>query len=38
MGIDGTKGVLADMNDLHIWEPFVVKSQTIKTAIEVIGC
>lgn len=33
-GIDGNKGEIADMNTLHIWEPALVKSQTIKTAIE----
>lgn len=33
-GIDGHKGTLADMAELGVWEPFVVKSQTIKTAIE----
>ena len=33
-GIDGNKGELADMKELAIWEPFMVKSQTIKTAIE----
>jgi T-complex protein 1 subunit gamma len=33
-GIDGSKGELADMKDLGIFEPFLVKSQTIKTAIE----
>lgn len=34
MGVDGNKGVLADMNDLKIFESYSVKSQTIKTAIE----
>jgi len=33
-GIDGNKGVLADMKDIDIWEPYQVKAQTIKTAIE----
>merc|ERR1712017_71007 len=33
-GIDGHKGVVADMSELGIWEPALVKSQTIKTAIE----
>ena len=33
-GIDGEKGVLADMAELGVWEPVAVKSQTIKTAIE----
>merc|ERR1719352_837297 len=33
-GIDGEKGVLADMAELGVWEPLTVKSQTIKTAVE----
>lgn len=33
-GIDGTNGKLVHMEDLGIWEPFSVKVQTIKTAIE----
>jgi len=33
-GIDGDKGVLVDMNKYGIWEPYVVKAQTIKTSIE----
>jgi len=33
-GIDGHKGVVADMAELGVWEPLMVKSQTIKTAIE----
>ena len=33
-GIDGEKGVLADMAELGVWEPVAVKQQTIKTAIE----
>jgi T-complex protein 1 subunit gamma len=33
-GIDGLKGVLVDMNELKVWEPLSVKSQTIKTAVE----
>jgi len=33
-GIDGVQGVIADINKLGIWEPYVVKIQTIKTAIE----
>lgn len=33
-GIDGLKGSISDMNQLGIWEPFQVKAQTIKTAIE----
>lgn len=35
-GIDGTSGTSANMNILGIWEPSVVKQQTIKTAVEVI--
>jgi len=33
-GIDGNKGVLANMDKMMIWEPLLVKSQTYKTAIE----
>jgi T-complex protein 1 subunit gamma len=33
-GIDGEKGVIVDMEELGVWEPFAVKVQTIKTAIE----
>lgn len=33
-GIDGNKGVLVDMNELKVWEPFSVKAQTLKTSIE----
>lgn len=33
-GIDGLSGKIVDMKEYGIWEPFVVKSQTIKTAIE----
>eukprot|EP00741_Cyanophora_paradoxa_P002689 tig00000615_g2609.t1 len=33
-GIDGMKGTLADMKELGIWEPYAVKTQTIKTAVE----
>lgn len=33
-GIDGTTGVLVDMEEFGIWEPFSVKIQTIKTAVE----
>jgi len=36
-GIDGVKGVLADMTTLGVFEPYSVKAQTIKTAIEA-GC
>ena len=36
-GIDGTTGKVADMNAKdgpRIWEPYAVKVQTVKTAIE----
>jgi len=33
-GIDGTTGELVDMEEFGIWEPFSVKIQTIKTAVE----
>ena len=33
-GIDGNKGEVVDMVQLAMYEPFAVKSQTIKTAIE----
>lgn len=33
-GIDGNKGVLADMHELNVWEPLLVKAQVVKTAIE----
>eukprot|EP01111_Echinosteliopsis_oligospora_P014741 TRINITY_DN562_c0_g1_i1.p1 TRINITY_DN562_c0_g1~~TRINITY_DN562_c0_g1_i1.p1 ORF type:complete len:548 (+),score=208.77 TRINITY_DN562_c0_g1_i1:145-1788(+) len=33
-GIDGNKGVICDMKSLGIWEPYAVKSQTLKTAVE----
>jgi T-complex protein 1 subunit gamma len=33
-GIDGDKGTIVDMNQLGIWEPVVVKYQTLKTSIE----
>jgi len=33
-GIDGEKGVIADMQELGVWEPVSVKAQTIKTALE----
>ncbi|KAG2393585.1 hypothetical protein C9374_007116 [Naegleria lovaniensis] len=34
LGIDGQKGVIADTAELKIWEPYEVKVQTIKTAVE----
>lgn len=33
-GVNGTTGEMADMHSLGIWEPYVVKTQTLKTAIE----
>ena len=33
-GIDGEKGVIADMIEIGVWEPYTVKVQTLKTAIE----
>jgi len=33
-GINGITGDIVDMKELGIWEPFTVKVQTIKTAIE----
>merc|ERR1719391_951205 len=33
-GVNGKTGEIVDMNELGIWEPFVVKLQTVKTAIE----
>jgi len=33
-GVNGEIGVIADMKELGIYEPVVVKTQTIKTAIE----
>ena len=33
-GIDGNKGEIANMEELNIWDPYAVKTQTIKTAIE----
>jgi T-complex protein 1 subunit gamma len=33
-GIDGNRGVIGDMHQVGIWEPFEVKAQTIKSAIE----
>ncbi len=34
-GVDGETGKLVDMNTFGVWEPYVVKVQTLKTAIEV---
>lgn len=33
-GVNGTTGTAADMYELGIWEPYCVKTQTFKTAIE----
>jgi T-complex protein 1 subunit gamma len=33
-GVNGTTGEAADMRTLGIWEPYCVKAQTLKTAIE----
>jgi len=33
-GINGTTGEIVDMKELGIWEPLLVKSQSIKSAIE----
>jgi T-complex protein 1 subunit gamma len=33
-GVDGEKGTIVDMRELQIWEPYAVKAQTLKTAIE----
>ena len=33
-GIDGENGKVVDMKDYGIWEPEVIKQQSIKTAIE----
>ncbi|CAI7850200.1 unnamed protein product [Closterium sp. NIES-54] len=34
IGIDGDTGALTDMKELGVWEPYAVKVQTVKTAIE----
>ena len=34
MGIDGNTGEISDMKELGVWEPYAVKVQTIKTAVE----
>jgi hypothetical protein len=33
-GVDGNAGVIADMRTLNILDPYAVKAQTYKTAIE----
>lgn len=34
-GVDGDAGTLVDMKEFGIWEPYSVKAQAYKTAIEV---
>ena len=34
-GIDGETGNIVDMKEFNIWEPFSVKAQVYKTAVEV---
>ena len=34
-GIDGEAGTIVDMREFGVWEPYSVKAQTYKTAIEV---
>ena len=34
-GIDGQNGTIVDMHTYGVWEPYSVKTQTYKTAIEV---
>ena len=34
-GVNGENGEVTDMKELKVWEPFSVKSQVLKTAIEV---
>jgi len=33
-GVDGIRGTVTDMHDIGVWEPFVVKAQTFKSAVE----
>ncbi|KAJ3297493.1 T-complex protein 1 subunit gamma [Borealophlyctis nickersoniae] len=33
-GIDGTSGKIVDMHEYGVWEPYAVKAQTLKTAVE----
>lgn len=33
-GIDGNEGVIIDVNTIDLWEPYLVKTQIFKTAIE----
>ncbi|CAE7938172.1 unnamed protein product, partial [Symbiodinium sp. KB8] len=34
LGIDGNRGVIADMSEIGVFDPYAVKIQTFKTAIE----
>lgn len=34
MGNDACAGVIVDMKELGVWEPYEVKAQTVKTAVE----
>ena len=34
LGVDGNKGVIADMKELKIFDTLAVKKQTLKTSIE----
>ncbi len=34
LGVDGEKGVLADMAALGIWDPYQVRKQTLTSAVE----
>ena len=34
-GIDGEKGTIVNMEERGVWDPYAVKAQTYKTAIEV---
>lgn len=34
MGVDGESGEIVDMKEKGVWEPFEVKVQTLKTAVE----
>jgi T-complex protein 1 subunit gamma len=34
LGVNGETGEVADMTELGVWDPFAVRTQTIKTAVE----
>ena len=34
VGVDGTSGQVVDMRELGVWDPYVVRLQTINTAVE----